>query len=155
MDAPSSPVSPISPLSSADQPSPDARFREGIQNFRALESDLKSGDLAQAQTDLGAFVKRVQASPGGQKAASLLNPNTQTGQGLKSLQIALQSGDVSAAQRALAALRQDFHHAMQSQGAGRAHLQRAQPAAAADTPALSETVSGSSREPGSSLDVQA
>ena len=73
---------------------------------------MPSGN-SRAQTALTAFQQDIQNNPQSPLATALSDPNSQVSKDLQTLQTALQSNDVSGAQTAFAALKQDLkslHH---------------------------------------------
>src|SRR6185369_8169811 len=87
-------------------------FKKPFEDLKALKSALKSGDLAAAKAAFATFTKDIQkpagstpsgdSSPAAPSAAASSVAND-----LKSLEAALNSGDISAAQQAFASLQTD------------------------------------------------
>jgi ribosomal protein S20 len=116
----------VSSVSASPSPNPytidsTSGFKPQIQDFKALQSALQSGDLSGAQSAFASLQKAMQNKS---QAAGANNPssqNSQLGNDMQSLQSALQGGDLSAAQKAFASLQQDMKSASQAAGTGRAH----------------------------------
>ncbi len=104
-----------------------SEHKQRVQDFKALQSALKTGDLAGAQTAFASFQKDLQnASQTGGKRPPL-DPNSQAGQDIQALETALKSGDIDSAQKAFAAFRLDIQAANGAQGgqsAGHVHHHR-------------------------------
>lgn len=108
----------ISGISSATNPYLTS-LQNGIQqrntDFKALGQALNSGDLSAAQQAFAVFQNDQQnlfsilQSQGGQQS-NLQNGGNQQGNPLQALQQALNSGDLSGAQQAFAALQQLLNH---------------------------------------------
>ena len=87
------------------QPSLDGPFKQRFQDFKALQSALKSGNLSDAQSAFTALQNDIQNAP---KNSAAGGSGTQASQDLQALGDALKSGDVSAAQKAFETLKQDL-----------------------------------------------
>jgi len=83
-------------------------FSQSIQDFKALETAVQSGDPSSAQQALAAFQQDLQNNPNSPLAKAIADPNSQIGKDFQALQSAVQSGDTTSAQSALAALQQDL-----------------------------------------------
>ena len=102
------------------------------KDFQALRSSLQSGDLAGAQA---AFANLQKDAPNtsqvtGASGSSSNQPNqsSQIDKDFQTLQAALQSGDLTGAQSAFAALKQDLQSSGSTQGAHRHHHHHHEPA---------------------------
>lgn len=97
-------------------------FRQGLQDFESLANALQSGNLSSAQSafsslgqDLPGMSQLLQASSSSESSATQNSPIVKD---LQSLQSALQSGDLSGAQKAFANLQQSLQ---QTGGLPRGH----------------------------------
>ncbi len=82
--------------------------KQRAQDFKALETALQSGNLADAQKAFAAVQKDIQNAPQGSPDASATDGQTKSATDLQSLADALNAGDVSTAQQSFAALKQDL-----------------------------------------------
>lgn len=80
-----------------------AHFQQIRQDLGALQSDLKSGNLTQAQTD---FATLLNDAPRLKNALSSSTASTDAASSLAALSSALQSGDTNGATTALGSLQQ-------------------------------------------------
>jgi ribosomal protein S20 len=144
---------------------------QGAKDFQALQSALGSGDLSGAQQAFASLQKDLQsagstgrrhhhhgdsASNATQSAqgssSSSSQKSSQGAQDLQALQTALTSGDLSGAQQAFAALKQD----LQASGQAGHHHHRHSGSVNGTTQAASSTSSAAATQTvGSTLDVQA
>jgi hypothetical protein len=141
-------MSTVSPISSSniDSTSNDfqSRFKQRKENWDALENALSSGNLQAAQTAFAAVKQDIQSVRQGQgiQAVQQGSNTQQLDQDMQNLEKALSSGDLTAAQQAFAALKQ--------QGAQGAHHHHHHHSGAQNvvntTPSVSDT--GSSTQPG-------
>ena len=104
-----------------------SKFKQFQQEFQQLGQDLKSGNLAQAQTDFvtleknSPFLQAATATSSGTAAATSKNP---IGQAFRQLSTDLQAGNLSAARADFSTIQQDFRNAQsqsQSQSGGGHH----------------------------------
>ena len=108
-------VSSISAALSASATNTSSAFKQSATDFKSLAQALQSGDLAGAQQ---AFATLQQDSPWVSRAVSASDTanggaGSTVASALQTLSKALQSGDISGAQQAFAALQQAFqtgHH---------------------------------------------
>jgi hypothetical protein len=102
---------------------------QALSEFQQLTSDLRSGNLSQAQADYANLAKNA--------PAAAQNSSTPLGKAFSQLGQALQSGNLSAAQQALAAvthqLGRHHHGAPPSQSASSTSAPEVAPAASTDT----------------------
>ena len=94
---------------------PGGKMHQLVQNFQAIGSALASGDVATAQTALASFQQALQGNPQGsaqgsaQKASSQpFGKDSQANTDYQNLTSALQSGNLSTAQKAYASLQNDL-----------------------------------------------
>jgi len=88
----------------SQNPSCQNGSQSAIAEFKQLAADLRSGNLSQAQADYATLAKNA--------PAAAQNTSTPLGQAFSALGQALESGDLSAAQQALAAVtHRAGHHA--------------------------------------------
>jgi DNA-binding FadR family transcriptional regulator len=133
----------ISPVSSSAINPNQSQGDDAWQQFQQLVSAVNSGDLTTAQQAYTDFTN----GPGAKVAQA--NPDSPIAQALNQIGQALQSGDASGAQKALAALRPHghgghHHRTSSTQGGTQAGASAAQSSSAADPNA-----------PGATLDVTA
>jgi len=81
------------------------------KDFMALQTALKAGDLAGANTAFATVKQDFQNVPAISGVQSPLDLTTPVGKGFQALGNALQAGNLTAAQQALTVFRQDMHHA--------------------------------------------
>ncbi|MGB9244172.1 MAG: hypothetical protein WCC03_12530 [Candidatus Acidiferrales bacterium] len=115
-----------SALAATNTPS---KFKQFQQEFQQLGTDLQSGNLAQAQTDLVTLEQNspflhagatASSATGGSASAS----NNPIAQAFNQLAQDLQAGNVSAAQQDFSTIQQDFQNAQSqapTQGGGHHH----------------------------------
>ena len=130
-------VSTVSLTLTTIQISVQSASNQPVQDYKALQSALKSGDLSGAQTAFAALQKDLQPSSQTGQASSAAGQGTQMSQGGKDLEAlanALSSGDLSGAQQAFASLQQDMqatgqvrrHHHHHHAGSGNSSTQASQ-----------------------------
>ena len=143
---------------------------QGAKDFQALQSALGSGDLSGAQQAFASLQKDLQsagstgrrhhhhgdsasnATQSAQGSSSSSQKSSQGAQDLQALQTALTSGDLSGAQQAFAALKQD----LQASGQAGHHHHRHSGSVNGTTQASSSTSSATATQAvGNTLDVQA
>jgi len=102
-------VSAISSSSDPYSPSVQAAAQRR-QEFQALGTALKSGDLAAAQSAFASLQSAPRSSSSSQsQAGQSPRPNTDQSANVQALASALQTGDIAAAQSAFAALQKGHH----------------------------------------------
>jgi ribosomal protein S20 len=109
-------VSSVSSAQNTYQTDVQSAWKQRAQDFKALQSALQSGDISSAQQAFAALQKDQQSSSqatSATSATSATGQNSQLANDFQALQSALSSGDLSSAQQAFSALKQDM------QGAGR------------------------------------
>ncbi len=132
-----------------------SQFKQVVQDFSSLQSDLSSGNLPTAQqayTSLTKDLASVRQTEGIQTGGT-----SQINTDLAAVGSALQSGDLSGAQSAFATLTQDLQGTQQSQGTQQTyghhhhhHHGSSQPAdASSQTSNTSSQASGTSSQAGS------
>ncbi|MGD0659923.1 MAG: hypothetical protein ABSD38_17830 [Syntrophorhabdales bacterium] len=132
-----------------------SQFKQVVQDFSSLQSDLSSGNLSTAQqayTSLTKDLASVRQTEGIQTGGT-----SQINTDLAAVGSALQSGDLSGAQSAFATLTQDLQGTQQSQGTQQTyghhhhhHHGSSQPAdASSQTSNTSSQASGTSLQAGS------
>ena len=132
-----------------------SQFKQVVQDFSSLQSDLSSGNLSTAQqayTSLTKDLASVRQTEGIQTGGT-----SQINTDLAAVGSALQSGDLSGAQSAFATLTQDLQGTQQSQGTQQTyghhhhhHHGSSQPAdASSQTSNTSSQASGTSSQAGS------
>ena len=128
-----------------------SRFKQFKENWDALEKALSSGDLTAAQQAFAVVKQDIQSIRQGQgnKAIMQGNKTQQPDQNMQNLEKALSSGNLTAAQQAFAALKQ--------QGAQGTHHHHHRHSGAQNVVNTTQSVSdsGSSTQPGaSSIDLK-
>lgn len=111
----------LTSLSSTPAAYPESQpseFKQRMQDFKALKTALQSGDLAAAQKAFAAVQQDVKPStpPAGSTTPAGTAPANQWSTDFQAIGSALQSGDITGAQKAFATLRQDMQAAHQAQG---------------------------------------
>ena len=102
--------------------------KQGMQDFKALQKALQSGDIDAAKKAFEAFQKDLQASATNSSKSNSkklrFDPDSQVGKDFQAVSDALSSGDITAAQTAFATFKKDLKASFQNHGAagaGRAH----------------------------------
>lgn len=153
-------VSGINASTPAYQPRIQSTFKQGAQDFKTLQSALKSGDLSGAQQAFASLQQDLQGpSQTTPSTAASTNQTNPIGNAFQALQSALQSGDLSGAQSAFASLQQNLQSVSGAHHARRHHHQ-SQSSGASTSPSQSTPSSTSSSTDASSrvrplLDTQA
>jgi hypothetical protein len=101
-------VSNVSSSNNPYDPTSQAGFKQHLQDFKALDNALQSGDLSAAQSAFAAFQRDVQKSSPAAQGSQPFGKNDQEAKDVETLQSALKSGDLSGAQKAIAALKHDM-----------------------------------------------
>jgi hypothetical protein len=102
-------VSAISSSSDPYSPAVKSSTAQRRQEFQALASALKSGDLGAAQSAF-ASLQSTQPSASQSQAGQSSRPNSDQSANIQALASALQSGDIAGAQTAFAALQKGHGH---------------------------------------------
>jgi len=148
---------------------PGGKMHQLVQNFQAIGSALASGDVATAQTALASFQQALQGNPQGsaqgssQKASSQpFGKDSQANTDYQNLTSALQSGNLSTAQKAYASLQNDLKAAATAATATKSahrghhhHHSEATDSAASSTTTPSSTNSTSPTESSNSSSTSA
>src|SRR5215831_12323278 len=102
-----------------------SRFKQRQQDFQSLADALQAGNLPGAQQAFAALQKDRTAGQGHNVSGGSGNQQAPAASALKTdfdaLQSAVQSGDLSGAQKALTTFQQDLQHVGQGQGYHRHH----------------------------------
>jgi hypothetical protein len=105
-------VSSVSSIANPYQTTNQNGFGQFLQDFKALGGALQSGNLSTAQSALATFQQDLQSNaPAASSQTSANQPfgkNTQANTDFQNLASALQSGDLSSAQKAFASLQTDL-----------------------------------------------
>ena len=121
-------------------------FAQIAQNFQAIGSALQSGDLSSAQSSLTAFQQAVQGNSNSTSQTSSSQPfgkNSQANTDYQNLTSALQSGDLSTAQKAYTSLQNDLKSAQSAKSAHKGHHHHHAASATAATTSSSTTQTAS------------
>jgi outer membrane protein assembly factor BamD (BamD/ComL family) len=121
-------MSSISSVNSTTNPNQTTNQQSGYtqiaQNFQAIGSALQSGDLSSAQSALAAFQQALQGNSQSNSQTSSSQPfgkNSQANKDYQNLTSALQSGNLSTAQKAYASLQNDLKSAQSTKSAHKGH----------------------------------
>ena len=89
-----------------------AQFKQRTQDFTALQNALQSGDLADAQKAFASFQQDIKGSgqASGRHHHHGAGQNGQLTKDVAALQDALQTGDVTSAQKAFATFQKDIQN---------------------------------------------
>ena len=137
-------ISSVSSLYNLYASTPANSFGQSVKDFKAIGDALQSGDLATAQNSLTSFLQ-ASSSNSASSSQSPFGKNSQANSDFQGLVSALNSNDLTAAQKAYENLRADLKAAHQSHH--HHHSSPGAPTAAATTPApASSTVTGTDGE---------
>jgi outer membrane protein assembly factor BamD (BamD/ComL family) len=121
-------MSSISSVNSTTNPNQTTNQQSGYtqiaQNFQAIGSSLQSGDLSSAQSALAALQQALQGNSQSNSQTSSSQPfgkNSQANKDYQNLTSALQSGNLSTAQKAYASLQNDLKSAQSTKSAHKGH----------------------------------
>ena len=162
-------MSSISSVNSTTNPNQTTNQQSGYtqiaQNFQAIGSALQSGDLSSAQSALAAFQQALQGNSQSNSQTSSSQPfgkNSQANKDYQNLTSALQSGNLSTAQKAYASLQNDLKAAATAATATKSahrghhhHRSEATDSAASSTTTPSSTNSTSPTESSNSSSTSA
>jgi hypothetical protein len=132
-------------MSSISGVSPTSSHQAGVnplvQDFNAIGSALKSGNISNAQSALSTFQKVLQ-NTSQTSANQPFGKNTQANMDFQSLTSDLQSGDLSGAQKAFNSLQKDLTPTPSTQSSQSAHQSQHQVISAANSTTSAATTIG-------------
>jgi hypothetical protein len=135
-------VSGINSATTAYQTSVQDSFKQSAQDFKALQTALKSGDVTSAQQAFASLQKDMQSSfPAAGATSTPSGQSSPMSADFQTLQSALQSGDLSGAQSAFATLKQDMQSTRAAHGTHHHHHPKSGDASNSTTQAPSSTTS--------------
>jgi len=133
----------VSSSASLYQTGTQSAWKQGAQDFKALQSALQSGDLSGAQQAFATLQQDLPSSTQTTKSTATSSQTTPTAKDFQALQSALSSGDLSGAQQAFASLKQD----LQSAGKAHKHQHHHSGSESSATPVASSTPNTSGAQP--------
>ena len=139
---------------SALQSTERSAFKQRQQDFQSLAQALSAGDLSGAQTAFAALqqdLKNAGPAPAVQQTGSIQTSQNSVTTALQALGQALNSGDLSSAQKAFAQLQQDIQQAAQ----GHRHHHHQAGASAPGGSASTPSITSASSSTGSNVDTKA
>ena len=139
---------------SALQSTERSAFKQRQQDFQSLAQTLSAGDLSGAQSAFAALqqdLKNVGPAPTVQQTGSIQTGQNSLTTALQALGQALNSGDLSSAQKAFAQLQQDIQQAARGHRHHHHQAGGSAPGGAASTPSITSASSST----GSNVDTKA